>query len=1215
MKRLGKFIIFACLISFITPKTSRMKRCRIHILSVLLICLSCPALLYAATEHAVSIEKLKVEYAEMPLGIDVEKPRFSWQMVIQNTERGYSQKAYQITVTDEAGQTVWDSGRVSSDLSLNIEYAGAPLQPTTCYFWTVNVWNQKGEQSSSTSWFETGLMSKANPYEGWSDAKWIGGGDEDMVLYSHYLPVFRLNVALRLDKETKSTRAGFVYGANDKRLMDKNKNLYQLQNGKDESYIKIELDLDSLASGKEAVLSVYRVGYHPDDRKDVPFKSFPIPLTLINESNKYDRHTVSLTSDLGFTRFYVDNAEELGWINLNPLGQGGDFIAFPVVGDIGFDVPAGQSATFPEMEIANFRSPSNVITTCREGNSRIAGGTSGVLTIFTPEGNSAPMLRTVFSSPDAEIVKARLYVTSRGIYEVYLNGKRVGDDYFNPGVTQYNKTHLYQTFDVTKYVHSGRNALGALLAEGWWSGGATFTGDNWNFFGDRQSLLAKLVITYADGRTNVVVTDPLSWQYFGKGPVAYGSLFQGEVYDALREPAVEGWSTASYDASAWKSAHEVALEGHISKAGNPNMPWVNDYSGFELIGQFGQTVKQINELTALSVEEVRPGVFVYDMGQNMVGVPRISLSGMQPGTEITLRFAEVKYPDLPEYEGNIGMIMLENIRAAMAQDIYIAKGGQETISPRFTYHGYRFIEITGIDKPLPVESVKGIVLSSIHELASHYETSNARVNQLWKNITWSSYGNFLSIPTDCPQRNERLGWSGDISVFSRTATYLADVPQFLHRHMRAMRDVQRTDGRFPDIAPLGGGFGGMLWGSAGITVPWECYQQYGDTALLSEHYTAMKRYIQYIIDQTIETETNLIVQTRSWGDLCDWLGLEDEKNDKSLVWEAYFIHDLDLMTKMAAALGKTSDAAWFRDLHAARRDFFNKTYIEPESGKTIFSAFIPDKKGQPVDIQTSYVLPLAFGIINEENRNKVIANLAETVRRENTTDRGRLCPSYSLMTGFIGTAWISKALSDYGLNDLAYRLLQQTDYPSWLYSVEQGATTIWERLNSYTHTDGFGGNNRMNSFNHYSFGAVGAWMYNYSLGIQRDEAYPGFKQFILKPMPDPTGKMKYARGYYDSMYGRIESGWREERGMIHYAFTVPGNTTATLYLPAASLRDVREGEKLIRKCKGIEYIGEGSGQVVLKLLPGSYSFEVKKEYPMAGKKRKKGEIARSKGTH
>ena len=387
----------------------------------------------------------------MPLGIDVEKPRFSWQMVVPDTERGYSQKAYQIIVTDETGSLVWDSGKVSSDLSLNIEYAGAPLQPATCYFWTVNVWNQRGEQSSETSWFETGLMSKTSPYEGWSGAKWIGGGDKDRMLYSHYLPVFRLNVSLQLDEKSKSTRASFVYGANDKRLMDKNKNLYHLQNGKDESYIKIELSIDSLASGKKAMLNVYRVGYHPGDQGSVPFKSFPVPLTWIHENNKYAQHTISLTSDLGFTRFYVDGGEEIGWVNLNPLGQGGDFIAFPVVGDVGFDVPAGQSAIFPKMEIANFRSPSNVITTCKEGNNWIDGNVSGAFRTFTPKGNSAPMLRTVFSTPDTEIAKARLYVTSRGIYEVYLNGKRIGDDYFNPGITQYNKTHLYQTFDVTEY--------------------------------------------------------------------------------------------------------------------------------------------------------------------------------------------------------------------------------------------------------------------------------------------------------------------------------------------------------------------------------------------------------------------------------------------------------------------------------------------------------------------------------------------------------------------------------------------------------------------------------------------------------------------------------------------------------------------------------------------------------------------------------------------
>lgn len=260
---------------------------------------------------------------------------------------------------------------------------------------------------------------------------------------------------------------------------------------------------------------------------------------------------------------------------------------------------------------------------------------------------------------------------------------------------------------------------------------------------------------------------------------------------------------------------EKYREGYVSRGIMNNITSnnaKNEFSDLSLIPQYGQTVKAIKKLTAQSVEEVRPGIFVYDMGQNMVGVPEITLSGMEAGKVINMRFAEVKYPDLPRYAGNEGMIMLENIRAAMAQDKYITKGGNETYSPRFTYHGYRFVEITGIDKALPVENVKGIVLSSIDRLDSHYETSNEKVNKLWNNIVWSTYANFLSIPTDCPQRNERLGWAGDISVFSRTSTYLADVPQFLRRYLRAMRDVQREDGRFPDVAPIGCGFGGLLWG-------------------------------------------------------------------------------------------------------------------------------------------------------------------------------------------------------------------------------------------------------------------------------------------------------------------------------------------------------------------------------------------------------------------
>lgn len=793
-----------------------------------------------------------------------------------------------------------------------------------------------------------------------------------------------------------------------------------------------------------------------------------------------------------------------------------------------------------------------------------------------------PMLRTIFDSPQAEIAKARLYVTARGIYEIYLNGNRVGDDYFNPGLTQYNKTHLYQTFDVTPYIQPGKNALGALLGEGWWSGGATFSGENWNFFGDRQSLLAKLVITYDNGEEDVIVTHPSTWQYFNDGPIVYGSFFQGEVYNASKEYQIEGWSTPSYNASLWKPAQVVHLNQTISRE-------ADTYSELSLVGQFGQTVKEINELTALSVEEVRPGVFVYDMGQNMVGVPKIKLTDMKPGEKINLRFGEIKYPDLPANKDNVGMILLENIRAAMAQDIYIAKGENEVFQPRFTFHGFRYIEITGIEKPLPLEDVKGIVLSSVHELASSYETSNPKVNKLWKNITWSMYSNFISIPTDCPQRNERLGWGGDISIFSRTATYMADVQQFLRRHMLAMRDTQEENGRFTDISPLGVGFGGLLWGSAGITVAWESYQQYNDKDLLAEHYNAMKSYIHFILNETMDNETGVIVQKRAWGDLADWLGPEDEKNDKSLLWEAYFLYDLEIMQKVAAILGKTDDSEWYAQKYDERKKFFNKTYLDNETGKTVFSAFDPKRLGKPVDTQTSYILPLVFNLVNDENKEKVINNLLNTVTRENTAFGKIECPPYSLMTGFIGTAWISKTLSDNGHTDATYRLLQQTAYPSWLYSVEQGATTIWERLNSYTHTEGFAGGTRMNSFNHYSFGAVAAWMYNHSLGIERDEYTPGFKHFLLHPEPDPTREMTHAQGYYDSPYGRIESSWVINGNTCRYRFVVPANTTATLYLKASSINAIKENSQELMKTEGVKFSGEEVGKYIFELQSGEYN--------------------------
>jgi alpha-L-rhamnosidase len=806
-----------------------------------------------------------------------------------------------------------------------------------------------------------------------------------------------------------------------------------------------------------------------------------------------------------------------------------------------------------------------------QGAIEIAGGENGVFLVKDPSQNAMPMLRTQFSMHNKGIKKARLYATARGIYEIYLNGERVGRDYFNPGYTQYNKTHMYQTYDITKLVKNGGNSLGAYLGEGWWSGLLNY-GSNWNYFGDRQSLLAKLVITYEDDTTNVITTNPITWKYYHDGPIRYSSFFMGEVYDVTKETAINGWSTDTYDDSQWKHAVEVPS--------NHKTTWNGyHYDDMKLIGQIGENARAVMTLTAKSVKEVRPNVYVYDMGQNMVGVPRITIKNGKENQKITMRYAEVLYPDLPEFAGSIGMIMQENLRAALNQDTYICKEGKQVITPKFTFHGYRYIEITGIKEALPLEAVQGIVISSILELSSNYATSNRLVNKLWENITWSMRGNFLSIPTDTPARNERMGWNGDISVFSRTATYLADVNQFLKRHNIANRDMQSEAGRYSDVTPVGPGFGGILWGSAGLTVPWEAYQQYGDASILEEHFDSMKKYINYL-DTRINTKTGLIDE----GPLADWLSPEYEKTEDVLLWTAYHAYDLWIMAKASEVLGYEEEARLFLEKYHERKEFFNRKFVDTQTKKTINS------NGILIDTQASYAVPLAFRIFKDEYIPYVAEHLATAVRRKNTDDTGATLPAYSLMTGFIGTPAISEALSIGGHHDVAYKLLQQTSYPSWLYSVKNGATTIWERLNSYTVEEGFGGNNSMNSFNHYSFGAVGAWMYNYSLGIQRDPEHPGFKHFILQPTPDPNGDMTWAEGYYDSMYGRINSSWRVENDCFIYKATVPANTTATVYIPTIDHEIITEDSKPMTQVKGVKFIEFKNGRAVYELQSGSYEF-------------------------
>lgn len=1190
------------------------------------------------------LEHLTVENRQTPLGIDATRPRFGWRHSPAGAERGLLQASYRIVVRDPARTVVWDSGVVRGQESQNIAYRGRPLQPAARYEWTVTAWDHRQRPRSASSWFETGLRDPEPGGPAWSGAQWVGGGDEDLALYAPYLSVFE--AGFRVAIAPGSARASFIFAANDSRLMDKHKNIYQLENKKDQSYFRLELDISGLEapSPGRARLHVFRAGYHPSDDPGRPLAAFEISPEVIHAGNRHEEHRIDVQSVFGAITVRVNGSAALAApggqaaepgtpanrrlppnaVNLNPAGLGGDYVTYGMLCEIGFAADPGQSAAFRDVTVRHLRMPRNILFredlaaepysgifadaagkggfSVSEGRYQIRGGSTGLFVARDPSRNSMPMLRTQFRVKTTPIQSARLYATARGIYELFLNGRRVGDDWYAPGFTQYNRTHLYQTYDVTGLLRTGENALGAMLGEGWWSGLLSF-GNVWNHFGDRQSLRAKLAVRYADGSSDVFVTHEKEWKYYGAGPVVYSSQYMGEVYDATREEAVKGWSEPGFDDSSWKPARTVALEGTAyldAAAGGQEAPMAFparvsalDYGRLEMIAQIDEPAGVFRTLKAKNVREVRPGVFVYDLGQNITGVPRITLRNSLPGRRITLRFSEMLYPNLPESGANVGMIMTENYRAALSQDIYVTRAGSQVIQPRFTWHGFQYIEITGLDQPPPPEDVEAVAVSSVRKLSADFRSSNEKVNRLWQNIVWSTVGNFLWIPTDCPQRNERMGWSGDLNVFARTASYIADLAAFLRRHMRAMRDTQAPEGRFPDIAPVGGGFGGLLWGSAGIVVPWESYLQYGDLALLEEHYPAMAAYMSHL-------KKSIHPQSRLLGDvtLGDWLGFQSQTLGAEFLAEAYYIWCLDIMARVAELLGKTDDAKQYRQDAEERKAFFNATFVSADK-RTLgipsrgFGA--SGERGKPefrlADTQTSYAVGLALNAFSEDNAPHMAKRLAETVERENRGDDGVVRAPYSLLTGFIGTAWISKALSQHGYPEHAYRLLQAVHFPSWLYPVDQGATTIWERLNGYTLEDGFGGNNSMNSFNHYSFGAVGQWLMAHCLGIERAE--PGFRRFLLQPEPDPTGQMTWASGHYESPYGVIRSSWRVENGWLSYRTTVPPNTTASLHLPTSSVESVQESGRDARSAEGATLLRYENGKAVFLLVSGDYEFRAR----------------------
>lgn len=1100
-----------------------------------------------------SIDRIYIDYLENPLGLDDSSPTISWKLKAEDGCKDIRQKAYQVLVgSKRSSADIWDSGMQESDCSTGVIYEGEKLKAKTVYYVTVKVWDEEGGQDiKQDGWFETGLLDSSQ--EAWGGARWIGAPEK--YINARTLGVFVLSCDIRFS--SCSGKAGIVFGANDERLLDSRKNQYEIAG---ENYIRYVLDVSHIPANIE----IYRVGYAPDDRVEHPLAVIPVTAfgetgenPVITKDNRYETHNLKIEVIGNCAHAYVDDilvdaieaklptGETMVVARpLNPLGFN-DVTTFPRMCEIGYYVEPGCGVWFGDLVVNNYREPSGEIGRIQPPEditgADVLHNLYGIQRTFDISCHSIPMLRRDFEIPSQkEITKGRLYITARGCYDCRINGFEVTDTWLNPGAMQYDKHIQYQTYDVTSLLQKGGNGIGITLSSGWWCDAQTFAVRNYNYFGDKESALARLEITYSDGSTDHIVTEEESWEYYGEGPYRYAGIFYGEELDGRRYDVYENFSKPGFRIDGMKKPVEIEVceigESFTLRPGF-GRPWPKvDHSEVKLVGGINAPVGEVCVLSARSVSEPRKGLYIYDLGQEIAGVPRVRFHGRAGETAI-VRYGEMLYPRLPEYGNLHGLMLTDNYRDAESIDKYILRGDEEgeVFCPRFTFHGFRYIEISGVENAPDLLDVQGIQLSSVPGITGEIETSDKLLNRFIENVKWSMLCNFISIPTDCPQRNERMGWAGDTHVFCRTATFEADTRLFYLRYLNDFRDLQEKDGRLPNIAPIGGGFGGITYESAMILIVWELYQQYGDRRIIDEYYDSMKKWMDYIRGCSMPGDSFV-------GPLGDWLATEE--TDNHLIWNAFYGYDCRLMRLFAAILGREEDMLHFGELEDEAKNYWNEHFVDTATGKT------KNLKGQIVDTQCSYALPLAYGMFCDENRDKAFEHLVRKTEELGCT----------IGTGFFGTGVLSRALTEAGRVDLAYRLLLQTDFPSWLYPVTQGATTIWERWDSYTVEKGFGGNNSMNSFNHYSLGSVLSWIYDTVLGIMRDEGAPGYKHFTLQPRIVRGSGLSQAGGGFETAYGRIESRWRLLGGSLEYFCRIPPNTSATLILPGQEQIELGSGE-------------------------------------------------------
>ena len=770
----------------------------------------------------------------------------------------------------------------------------------------------------------------------------------------------------------------------------------------------------------------------------------------------------------------------------------------------------------------------------------------------------SPLFRKDFTLTK-NISSATLFITSYGLYEPFINGRRITDTYLTPGFTSFNKHLQYQQYDVTTYLEKGKNATGVALGSGWYRGNLAWE-NNKNIYGKELALLYQLQITYSDGSTAQILSDE-SWKS-STGAIRSSEIYHGETIDARMEQP--GWAETTFNDSKWSSVK------------------IANYNNSNLAATYNEPVKKQEVFKPINVFKTPAGEQVIDFGQNLVGFVTVKATG-PTGTKIIISHAEVL-----DKEGNF---YTANLRTAKQQNTFILKGGAvEIFEPHFTFQGFRYIKIEGYPGAITAENFNAVALYSNMKPTGTFATSNKLLNQLQHNIQWGQKGNFVDVPTDCPQRDERLGWTGDAQVFFNTAAYNMQVHNFFSKWMKDLSADQQADGSIPHVIPnvLGDGASGATgWADAATIIPWNMYLAYADKRLLKQQYNTMKAWVNFMEQKS---KNDLWNTGYHFG---DWLyykpeNNDDEKNantDKYLIAQCFFAYSAQLMINTAKVLNKPEDEKKYVALLQKIKAAFLKEYVTP-NGRLISGS------------QTAYTLALNFDMLPEDMRVAAAERLVATIKDYN----------YHLTTGFLGTPYLCNVLSRFGYSDMAYTLLLQEKYPSWLYPVKMGATTIWERWDGQKPDSTFQ-TIGMNSFNHYAYGAIGEWMYKQLAGINIDTSAPGYKKIIIRPLvnakilntPKEKGagsnsnlsekQLQFVNATLQTYYGNISSNWKIENNSLSMDITIPANTTALIYLPTSNETAIKENNiPIITKPADFIIKEKGNAYVAVQVGSGKYHF-------------------------